>query len=304
MRKFLFLLLVFLPPSFSGNLPALYFTPNRKTDKIIISLIEGAESSIYIAGYSVSWEKMIELLNRKKENIDIKILTDRETKWIFKDIVRIYSKPGLFHPKFIVVDKKYVLIGSGNFTDDGIYLHHNHFLLIKDRDMADFFNKKFLSWWDDKPAEEPEVYKDRLYQIYFSPETNCESIIIQNISNAKKTIHFIHYQFTSEEIAKVIIRKKLSGVDIYGIVEPSSIEPYSVFYPLLDYGCRLKKSNRAGFLHDKLFIIDDEIVITGSYNPTASARRNTECLLIIKDKETAKKLLKEWKKLWLFYSVK
>ncbi|MCM8821153.1 MAG: phospholipase D-like domain-containing protein [Candidatus Omnitrophica bacterium] len=305
MRKLVLLLLVFLHPSFSENIPSLYFTPNPKTDKIIISLMEGAESSIYIAGYSVSWGKMIELLNREKwNNIDIKILTDRETKWILKDIVRIYDKPGLFHPKFIVVDKKYVLIGSGNFTDDGIYLHHNHFLLIKDRNIADFLNKKFLSWWDDKPAEEPEVYEDEIYQIYFSPETNCESIIIQNISNARKSIHFLHYQFTSEEIAKVIIRKKLSGVDVYGILEPLNIEPYSVFYPLIDYGCRLKKSNRAGFLHDKLFIIDEEIVITGSYNPTASARKNTECLLIIKDKETAKKFLKEWKKLWLFYSVK
>lgn len=303
MRKSLLLLLVFLYPSFSENLPVLYFTPNIKTDKIILSLIEGAESSIYIAGYSVSWEKMIEML-KKKRNIDIKILIERETKWILKDkdIVKIYQKPGIFHPKFIVVDKKSVLIGSGNFTDDGLHLHHNHFLLIQDRNIADFLNKKFLSWWNDKPSK--EIFEDSIYKIYFSPETNCESIIIQNISSARKTIHLLQYQFTSEEIAKAIIKRKLSGVEVYGIVEPSSIEPYSVFYPLLDYGCKLKKSNNAGFLHDKLFIIDGEIVITGSYNPTASARRNTECLLIIRDKKTAKRLLKEWKRLWYFYSAK
>ncbi|MCM8760276.1 MAG: phospholipase D-like domain-containing protein [Candidatus Omnitrophica bacterium] len=301
MRNLILLLFIFLNPSFSENLHHLYFTPNHKTDKIILSLIESAQDSIYIASYSLSWKEMIELLNRKKGNIDIKILTDREIKGSLKDIVKVYNKPGLFHLKFIVVDKKSVLIGSGNFTDDGIHLHHNHFLLIQDPNVANFFNKKFLSWWDDKPSE--EIFEDRTYQIYFSPETNCESIIIQNISKARKTIHFLQYHFTSEEIAKVIIRKKLSGVDVYGIVEPLSIEPHSVFYPLLDYGCRLKKSNRAGFLHDKLFIIDEEIVITGSYNPTASTRKNTECLLIVRDKEIARGLLKEWKKLWYFYSA-
>lgn len=304
MKKYIFAFLLIFNTAFSESTPSLYFTPNSKTDKIIISLIEGAESSLYIAGYSVSWGKMVELLQEKKKGgIDVKVIVDKEIKGIPEDILKIYQKPGLFHPKFIVIDGKSVLTGSGNFTDDGLHLHHNHFLLIQDRNVVGFFNKKFLSWWNDEPAGEPEIYEDGVYHIYFSPETNCESIIIQNISKARKSIHFLHYQFTSEEIAKAIIRKKLSGVDVYGIVEPVSIEPYSVFYPLLDYGCRLKKSNRAGFLHDKLFIIDEEVVITGSYNPTASAKRNTECLLIINDKEISQKLLKEWKKLWLFYSL-
>jgi len=279
----------------------LYFTPNSKTDQMLISLIEGAESSVYIAGYSVSWKELTPLIKKKKDTIEIKIITDKRWEDLPEKILKVYQKPGLFHPKFITVDGKIVLIGSGNFTDEGLHLHHNHFLLIQDTKIAEFFRQKFISWWNDTPSE--EVYEDHIYQIYFSPETNCESIIIQNISDARESIHFLNYHFTSEEIAKAIIKKKLSGVDVYGIQEGSTIEPYSVFYPLSDYGCKLKKSNRAGFLHDKLFIIDEKIVITGSYNPTASARRNTECLIIIKDKQTAEKLLEEWKKLWLFYSL-
>ncbi|HPP29884.1 MAG TPA: phospholipase D-like domain-containing protein [bacterium] len=268
---------------------------------MLISLIEGAESSVYIAGYSVSWKELTPLIKKKKDTIEIKIITDKRWEDLPEKILKVYQKPGLFHPKFITVDGKIVLIGSGNFTDEGLHLHHNHFLLIQDTKIAEFFRQKFISWWNDTPSE--EVYEDHIYQIYFSPETNCESIIIQNISDARESIHFLNYHFTSEEIAKAIIKKKLSGVDVYGIQEGSTIEPYSVFYPLSDYGCKLKKSNRAGFLHDKLFIIDEKIVITGSYNPTASARRNTECLIIIKDKQTAEKLLEEWKKLWLFYSL-
>jgi len=301
MKKLFFLLLFLLQPVFSGSSPSLYFTPNRQTDKILLSIIESAKSSVYIAGYSVSWDEMIGEIKKKTKSIEIKVISDKPIRGLPEDIVKVYQRQGLFHPKFITVDGRIVLIGSGNFTDDGMHLHHNHFLLIEDRKVTGFFNRKFLSWWNENPID--EVYEDSLYRIYFSPETDCEPIIMENISKARKTIHFLHYQFTSEEIAKAIILRRWAGVDVYGIMEPSSIEPYSVFYPLSDYGCKLKKSNRAGFLHDKLFIIDGETVITGSYNPTASAKKNTECLLIIKDRETARRLLNEWKRLWLYYSL-
>ncbi|MCX8082828.1 MAG: phospholipase D-like domain-containing protein [bacterium] len=300
MKKYL-IFFFFLQMVFSKNLPALYFTPNSKTDKILLSLIENAKSSVYIAGYSISSGKMIELIKKNKERIVIKVLTERDYKNLPKNIVKVYQKSGLFHPKFITVDGISVLIGSGNFTDDGLHLHHNHFLLIQDPKIAEFFNKKFLAWWQDTPFE--EVYEDSIYRIYFSPDTDCESIIVNELSKARDTIHFAHYRFTSEKIARAIILKKFTGVKVYGIMDASGIEPYSFFYPLSYYGCKLKKSNLAGLLHDKLFIIDGETVITGSYNPTTSAKKNTECLIIIKDKKTAEKLLTEWKKLWLFYSL-
>lgn len=302
MRKLIiYFFILLLQPIFPGEIPSLYFTPNRETDKIILSIIQGAESSLYIAGYSVRWERIKEVLRKKKGKIDIKVITEEEITGLPEEIVKIYKKPGLFHPKFITVDGKIVIIGSGNFTDNSFHLHHNHFLLIKDRNISEFFNRRFLAWWEDNTFD--EVYENSIYRVYFSPETNCESIIIQEISKARNSIYFAHYRFTSEEIAKAIVLRKLAGVDVSGIMDASGIEPYSVFYPLSDYGCKMKKSNLAGFLHDKLFIIDSETVITGSYNPTSGARRNTECLIIIKDEEVAKRLLAEWKKLYLYYAL-
>ena len=52
-------------------------------------------------------------------------------------------------------------------------------------------------------------------------------------------------------------------------------------------------------MHHKVFIIDEEIVITGSYNPTSSGtKRNDENLLIIHDKEIANEFTQEFEKVW------
>ncbi len=48
-------------------------------------------------------------------------------------------------------------------------------------------------------------------------------------------------------------------------------------------------------MHHKVFIIDEKIVITGSYNPTKNANENNdENLLIIHDKKIAEKYLEEF----------
>jgi len=52
-------------------------------------------------------------------------------------------------------------------------------------------------------------------------------------------------------------------------------------------------------MHHKVFIIDNETVITGSFNPTKNADlRNDENILIIHNKWIAKKYLKEFEKVW------
>jgi len=52
-------------------------------------------------------------------------------------------------------------------------------------------------------------------------------------------------------------------------------------------------------MHHKVFIIDNETVATGSYNPTESGNsRNDENLLIIHDKEIASAYLEEFQRIF------
>ena len=64
-------------------------------------------------------------------------------------------------------------------------------------------------------------------------------------------------------------------------------------------GLDVKKDRNKGNMHHKVFIIDSETVITGSYNPTESGnKRNDENLIIIHDKKIAEKYLEEFGKVY------
>jgi len=64
-------------------------------------------------------------------------------------------------------------------------------------------------------------------------------------------------------------------------------------------GMNVKKDTNKYKMHHKVFIIDNETVVTGSFNPTASAEnKNDENIIIIKDKVIAGSFLKEFDGLW------
>ena len=66
-----------------------------------------------------------------------------------------------------------------------------------------------------------------------------------------------------------------------------------------DFGIDAKKDKNKKNMHHKVFIIDNETVITGSYNPTGSGNyRNDENLIIIRNKDIAKGFVEEFEFLW------
>ncbi len=68
---------------------------------------------------------------------------------------------------------------------------------------------------------------------------------------------------------------------------------------LNDFGMNVKKDSNPYNMHHKTFIVDGEIVITGSYNPTgAGSDKNDENVVVIYDKKLAGKYLEEFWKVW------
>ena len=102
------------------------------------------------------------------------------------------------------------------------------------------------------------------------------------------------FSFTSSEIAKELIQK---NVTVEGIFERTQNSKYSQYSYLLKKGANVSK-NINGKIHHKVFIIDEEIVITGSMNPTSNGdKHNDEALFIIHDNAIATQYVKEYKKI-------
>lgn len=294
MKKTIFFLIVFILLSY-GEIKV-FFTPSRKTYSEFINLLQRAEKSVYISTYSISSD-FLNFLKDKK--IDIKIVCE------YGDVkngkIKKIENKNLFHSKFLVIDEKISIITSANLTFSNFYKNHNNIVLINDKDVSRYLLKKFDSFWND--YKYTEKFKNRNIEIYFSPENDCERVIEREIENSKFSINFAAFSFTNKNIAEKIIEKRKKGLEIKGIIESYNILPYSVFYLLLSYNCNVRKSCMYGFLHDKFFIFDREKVITGSFNPTKSAKENVELLCIIKDKNISDIFYKEWKSLYLFKAI-
>jgi len=138
-------------------------------------------------------------------------------------------------------------------------------------------------------------------EVYFSLYDDPESIIIKNIDNAKEFINIAMYTFTDREIAQAILKAKDRGVDIKIYLDRSQVNAkYSKSRYFVNNGIEgMRISSNNYIMHNKFAVIDNKIVITGSYNWTASAgERNDENLLVIDNENIIKKYQNQFNNLW------
>ncbi len=133
--------------------------------------------------------------------------------------------------------------------------------------------------------------------VCFSPEGNCLPIVLNFINNAKAEILVQSYSFTSKNIANALMRAHQRGVNVKILFNRSQLTArYSQIHKLRKAGIECIIGPVPGIAHNKIIIIDKDIVLTGSYNWTnAAENRNAENLLLIKNRPTAEIYERKWK---------
>lgn len=215
---------------------------------------------------------------------------------------------GLMHHKFIVVDGVEVWTGSANFTYDSFYQDHNNLLHIMDQVVAEEYSIEFTEMFEqglfgpnfrvDGPTLRVEK-ADLVVETYFSPDDQAARQIVHLLNNARKSVYFMAYTFTVADYSEILIGKKQDGLDVQGILDELMLGSESSEYSVLvDAGIPVFVDSGDGLMHHKVIIIDEEIVITGSYNFTANAeRQNDENMLILWNKDLARFYLEEFSRL-------
>ena len=134
------------------------------------------------------------------------------------------------------------------------------------------------------------------WQVYFSPHGGCTDAIIRELNKAKSTVLVQAYTFTSAPIAKALLNAHKRGVKVEVILDKSQrTQKYSSATFLSNVGIPVKIDAQHAIAHNKVMIIDEETVITGSFNFTKAAEaNNAENLLVIQDKKLASLYMKNW----------
>ena len=137
-------------------------------------------------------------------------------------------------------------------------------------------------------------------EVYFSLSDNPQKAIIQNINRAEAFINIAMYTFTDQEIALSLANAQERGIKIRVYLDRSQIEStYSISRPLVQKGIKVKISTNNYIMHNKFAIIDNRLLLTGSYNWTASANsRNDENLMVIDDPEIIAIFQNQFVNLW------
>jgi len=140
--------------------------------------------------------------------------------------------------------------------------------------------------------------KDTPVRVFFSPNGGCSEAIIDTINQSKSEILVQAYIFTSEPIAKALLDAHKRGVKVFVILDKSQKKDgYSPATFFVNQGISTYIDKRHSRMHDKVMVIDQETVITGSFNFTKSAEtQNTENVLIIKSSELAGEYRENWMK--------
>jgi phosphatidylserine/phosphatidylglycerophosphate/cardiolipin synthase-like enzyme len=285
-------------------------------DEELAVVIGQAEASVDLAAYDLDLARVANALIAahrdgvrvrvvvESDNADEEAVAELQREGIF--VVEDERDSGLMHNKFVVIDEQWVWTGSWNLTENGTYRNNNNAVLIASAALAENYTAEFEEMFTGQfgPSSPTGTLNPRIIitsktdegqerqiemENYFAPEDEVAAEIIAEIERAQSRIRFLAFTFTSDEIADAMLTRVEAGVVVQGVIEDRNAErDYSEYDRLQAEVHDVLPDGNPYIMHHKVIIIDDETVILGSYNFTASAEEdNDENVLIIHDPEVA-----------------
>lgn len=269
-------------------------------DELIINDINSAKKSIRLAIYGFSNDRIRDaILNAHQRGVDTKVVTDDKRvnsenilmlidKGI--DVIDDKNPSALMHHKFLVIDGNIVWSGSANYSYYAFYKYNNNLIKFKSSKIANVYLEEFEELYTHVNKE--GAYVSDILEIYFSPEDDFEQRLLGLIENAKESIDFLAFAFTNEKISDALKEKFDEGVKIRGVFDKEQhegfLKRYSKFNTLLEHNLNVKLDGNTQIMHNKVFIIDQKTVVTGSYNFTVKANEeNSENSIVVHNSEFA-----------------
>ena len=300
-------------PALTSETPLTLYSNQTANDlkKVTYETIKKAKTSITILIFSLTDSDIIALLKQKiEEGVDVTIVHDSVATPDLhfrlgpKAKVGKWRGRGLMHHKIIVIDHVDVWFGSTNLTRESLQLHANLTLGIHSPAFACECEKKALSMLKEKKLSiDPLTIQSQgqTIEFFFLPESkNALEKLISCIKSAKKSCKVAIYTFTHPALTQALVEAHRRGVNVQVVIDNESSRQTSkkAYVRLKREGVFVAKSKRAGLLHHKLAIIDDNQLITGSANWTKAAFQNNDdaiAFIAPLNEEQHKKINELWK---------
>jgi len=294
-------------------------TRNRDIEDALINRINSAKSSLDISIYQLDLEEVANAIkNAKERGVTVRMVVDSHALADI-DVMKNLKQEGvpmiphntdaIMHNKFMVVDKEAVWTGSYNWKYSCTFRNDNNAMYIKSPELARDYLQEFEKMYSEKhfgnakkPANNlPALTVEGIaIEVCFSPEDGCAKKIVQTIKQAKKSIRFMAFSFTSNAIGDAVYERFKNGIDVKGVFENrDSDNKESELGFMKKAKMDVLTDGNPYILHHKVFIIDNNTVIMGSFNFSQNAdKSNDENLLIIHNAGIAAQYLAEFERVY------
>ena len=241
----------------------------------------------------------------------------------------------LMHQKFCILDNDTVIFGSANPTINGMYYNDNVVLRVKSKDLYNEFLEEFLELRNERFGSSKRIgnftaiayevvnvldnisshnvsdniLNDTLgntsqiaeFEVLFCPQEDCEEKLVEVLNASEESIYFATFVLTLDSAEEILLQKLHQNISIKGVVEPRlmNVKGSRIKEFVEVFNMSIRKDTNPRTMHHKLFIIDNETMVFGSMNPSASGvYYNDEFVVILNSKQYARDFLEEFDKLW------
>ena len=144
------------------NITPLFSPKDKIITTHIIPLIEKSSKYIYIPAFVITHDEFAQsLLRAKNRGVDVKIIIDATNTHASRSKVKYLRNSGLpikvenyagkVHSKSIIIDDRYVVAGSMNFSNSGENKNDENVLIIEDSRLASYYKGFFNYLWTKIP---------------------------------------------------------------------------------------------------------------------------------------------------------
>lgn len=308
-----------------GDAPAtLYLAPSPYISDGLVEFIRGATSTLDVCVFEVNLPKVMDaLLDARERKVAVRVAvppsarpTEYEAELYeqFRSLERrkmlryTQNKSGLMHNKFMVADGLRIWTGSYNFTRNDTEYNDNNALTFASPELAANYTAEFEEIWagvhgkrNATPTPHPVVHMGATtIRNLFAPEDDLEGAIVEEVLKATNNVYMMAFAFTDVAIFNALSNRVVNGVKVYTLFEQSlARQRSSRLKDLREIGATVRISPNNGQMHHKVIVVDDNVVITGSANFSASALKvNDENLLIFNSRDLARAMTREFTRCW------
>jgi len=268
---------------------------NREFLGVLEDVVDSARRRVYVATYVASLSDATKgvyyaLAYKQREGLDVKVVLNGASQESLRyntataEFLRSLGVRGVkltskfTHVKLYIADD-YFIVGSHNLTASGYLSRYEVSVMVRSREMSDRLSELFHSILLSEEVG-PVVYRGLLgsgtyYEV--SANTRVLQSIYDRVRYAKRRVKVLMYIATLSKATRPLYRllkeKESAGLDVAVLLNGTSELSRRYNGPVAEYlrSLGLRRVLLSGrFVHAKLLVVDDCVVI-GSHNLTSSS---------------------------------